>query len=471
MLNTMFKKLMSTYFVIIAVTFLILALLFSQLLGNYYFQRQEEILLEEGMKLNELVIDHLNGYISRERLNLELQSLERFANTRIWVLDRRGTVYGVSTSEKEWIGRQITAEEMLDVLKGQIIVKKGIYDKGGETPMITVGMPIMINGVVVNAIIMHTPIYEVTNAISEIHKIIWTAMGISLLISIIILYIVSKKLSSPLQSMDKAAKLLAQGDFSQRVEVYTNDEIGRVTKTFNYMAEQLQTIEENRRSFISSVAHELRSPMTLIRGFVQGIVDGTIPKEENNKYLNIILKETTRLSKLISNLLDLQKMESSQYPINPQSFDINELIRRTLLKYEEEIEKKGIEVNLDLVDDQVMVWADKDAIEQVVSNLLENSMKFMGEKGKLDVKTMVTDNKVWIKIQDNGIGISQEDMDDIWKKFFKADRSRDRNKEGTGLGLYIVKKIMDRHGEKIKVESELGKGAAFIFSLKLDLQK
>ncbi len=467
MLNTVFKKLMTTYFVIIVFTFLILALLFSQLLGSYYFQRQEKILLDEGKKLNELVIDYLNGYISQERLNLELQSLERFMNTRIWVIDRSGIIYGVSSNEKEWIGKQITAKEMLDVLKGQIIVKKGIYDEDGKTPMITVGMPIFINGRVVNAIIMHSPIYEVTNAIAEIHKIIWSAMGISLLISITILYIVSKKLSSPLRDMGKAAQRLAEGDFSQRVEVFTDDEVGRVTTTFNYMAERLERIEENRRSFISAVAHELRSPITLISGFVQGIVDGTIVKGEQEKYMNIILKETSRLSKLINNLLDLQKMESDVYPINPQSFDINELVLRTLVKYEEEIERKGIKVNLSLFKEKIMVWADRDAIEQVINNLLENSIKFMGQAGILEMRTTMVGGKAWVEIRDNGLGISQEDMRDIWERFFKADKSRDRNKEGTGLGLYIVKKIIDRHNEEIRVDSEIGKGSTFIFSLSI----
>jgi len=467
MLNTVFKKLITTYLVITAVTFLILVLLFSQLLGNYYFNRHEQLLLEEGRKINELVIDYLNGYITRDRMNLELQSLERFMNTRIWVLDKRGVIYGVSSNEKEWIGKQITTKELLDVLKGQVIVKKGIYEEGGKTPMITVGMPIFVNGRVDNAIIMHSPLYEVTNAISEVHGIIWKAMGVSLIISIFILYIVCKKLSSPLRAMGIAAERLAEGDFSQRVEVYTEDEIGSVTKTFNYMAERLETIEENRRSFISAVAHELRSPLTLIRGFVQGIVDGTVAKEEQEKYLSIILKETVRLNKLITNLLDLQRMESNNYPIYPQSFDINELIRRALIKYEEEIEKRAVRVNLLLPEGKIFVWADRDAVEQVLINLLDNAMKFMGQTGLLELETKLVDDKVWIRIQDNGIGISEEEQKAIWDKFYKADKSRDRNKEGTGLGLHVVKKIIDRHGEEIKVESEKDKGTAFIFSLSI----
>ncbi|QEK13315.1 cell wall metabolism sensor histidine kinase WalK [Crassaminicella thermophila] len=473
MFNTVFKKLLSTYFIIIVVTFLILGLLFSQLFTNYYFDKYERQLLEEGDKINTLVIDYLNGYISRERLNLELQSVERFLNTRIWIIDQRGIIYGVSSEEKKWIGKQITTKDILRVLDGQIIVKKGIYEEVGKTPIVTVGMPIFINGRVDNAIIMHAPLYEITKAIKEVHRIIWTSMAISFIISFMILYLVSKKLAAPIKEMGKVAQKIAAGDFSQRVKTYTDseDEIEKVIKTFNDMADKLEKIEENRRSFIAAVAHELRSPLTLIKGFVQGMVDGTVEEKDKDKYLNIILRETKRLTQLISNLLDLQKMESDKYPIYPQKFGINELIIRTLIKYEEEIEKKGVKVELNLTQDEMLVWADKDAYEQVLINILENAMKFMKEKGKLQITSEYKHNKVWVKIKDNGIGISKEEQPFIWDRFYKADKSRDRNKNGTGLGLYIVKKIIERHKEEIKVESELGVGTTFIFSLSPSIDK
>ncbi|MDF2548006.1 MAG: hypothetical protein K0R93_2904 [Anaerosolibacter sp.] len=467
MLNTVFKKLMATYFGIIIGSFLLLGLLFSQLLGNYFFDRHEKLLLEEGAKINDLVIDYMNHYITKERLDLELQSVERFLNTRIWILDKRGYIYGVSSNEKEWIGKQITAKEMVDVLKGRIIVKKGTFQGTWQTPMLTVGMPILVNGQVENAIIMHSPLYEITNTIQEVHKIIWATMGISFIISAIVIYFLSKKLSQPLQSMDQAAKKLALGDFSQRVDVYTEDEIGRVTHTFNNMAEQLEKMEENRRNFISAVAHELRSPLTLMKGFVQGIVDGTVEADDQPKYLQIILKETTRLGKLISNLLDVQRMESNAYPIHPEHFDINELIRRTLLKYEEEIERRKIEMNLDFRQDTLIVLADRDGIEQVLSNLIENAMKFVDEGGSIGIRVQEKSDKAWIDIKDNGIGISKEEQQVIWNKFYKVDKARNRNKEGTGLGLHIAKQIIERHGEQIQVESELGKGTIFRFSLTL----
>lgn len=469
MFNTVFKKLLSIYFVIISVAFLILGLLFSQLFENYFFSRHERLLLEEGEKINQLVIDYLNRDISRERLNLELQSVERFLNTRIWVIDKRGIIYGVSSDEKKLIGKQITTKDMLEVLEGNIIVKKGVYEEIGKTPMVTVGMPIFINGRVDNAIIMHSPLYDITKVIKEVHKIVWTAMSISFFISFIILYIVSKKVSSPISEMEQVAGKLAQGDFSQRVQFYTNteDEIGKVTKTFNDMADKLEKIEENRRNFISAVAHELRSPLTLIQGFVQGMVDKTVKKEEQDKYFYIILTETKRLTKLIASLLDIQKMESNMYPIYPQAFDINELIVRTLIKYEEEINRKDIQVDINLNKNKTLVWADKEAYEQVLINLLDNAMKFMKEEGILQIKSNYISDKVWIKIQDEGIGIAEEEQNKIWQQFYKVDKSRDRNKIGTGLGLYIVKKIIDRHKEEIKVESELGKGTTFIFSLSL----
>ncbi|TCO78694.1 sensor histidine kinase [Marinisporobacter balticus] len=473
MFNTVFKKLLSIYFVIIFVSFLILGLLFSQLFENYFFSRHESVLLEEGEKINQLVIGYLNRDISRERLNLELQAVERFLDTRIWVIDKSGIIYGVSSDEKKWIGKQITTKDMLEVLEGNIIVKKGIYEEIGKTPMVTVGMPIFINGQVDNAIIMHSPLYGITKAIKEVHKIIWTAMSISFFISFIILYIVSKKVSSPISEMGQVAGKLAQGDFSQRVQFSTHieDEVGKVTRTFNDMADRLEKIEENRRSFISAVAHELRSPLTLIQGFVQGMVDGTVEEEDNDKYLNIMLGETKRLTKLIANLLDIQKMESDQYPIYPQAFDMNELIVRTLMKYEEDIDKKNIQIDIKLSENRTFVWADKDAYEQVLINLLENAMKFMKESGRLQIKSEYAQDKIWVEIQDNGIGIDKEEQNKIWDRFYKVDKSRDRNKMGTGLGLYIVKKIIDRHKEEIKVVSEKGKGTTFIFSLPIDSAK
>ena len=467
MLNTVFKKLMATYVAIILISFLILGLLFSQLTGSYFFQRHERLLVEEGNKLNELVIAHLNGRITAERLNLELQAVERFLNTRIWVLDKRGTIYGVSSNEKQWIGKQITAKEMLQVLQGRVIVKKGIFDAEWKIPMVTVGMPIVINGRVENALIMHSPLYEITDAIQGVHRIIWIAMGISFLLSTLIIYFVSKRMSSPLQAMGTAAEKLAEGDFSQRIEINTEDEIGRVAKIFNGMAEKLETIEENRRSFIAAVAHELRSPLTLIKGFVGGILDGTVEEGESVKYLKIILKETGRLNKLTANLLDLQKMESDQYPIYLQAFDINELIRRTLLKYDEEIERKSLEISLRLQGEKMMVSGDRDAIEQVLTNLLDNSMKFIGEQGFIELISEIHLGKASITVRDNGIGIALEEQQAIWERFYKVDKARDRNKEGTGLGLYIVKKIIDRHGERIQVESEVGKGTVFTFTLPL----
>ncbi|MBF8982447.1 HAMP domain-containing protein [Lutibacter sp. B2] len=465
--NTVFKKLMTTYVFLIVVAFLILGLLFSQLFGNYFFDRHERLLIEEGNKINELVIEYLNKDISRERLSLELQSVERFLNTRIWIIDKRGVIYGVSSDEKKWIGKQITTKELLEVLSGKVVVKKGIYEEDEKTPLITVGMPILVNGFVDNAIIMNSPLYEVTKVINEVHKIIWTAMGISFIISFILLWIASKKASDPLREMGRIASKLAQGDFSQRVTgEERKDEIGQVTMMFNSMADKLEKIDKNRRTFISAVAHELRSPMTLIKGFIQGIVDGTIEEREQNKYLNIILEETKRLNQLVINLLDIQKMESGQYPINPISFDICELIRRTLIKYEEEIEKRNIEVELVFEEDKLMVLADKEAIEQVLINLIDNAMKFMNENPKIIIKVKKRKDKVWITIKDHGIGIPKEHKEEIWKQFYKTDQSRDRNKKGTGLGLYIVKKILDCHNEHIQVESIIGEGTSFSFSLK-----
>ncbi|PAB59958.1 sensor histidine kinase [Anaeromicrobium sediminis] len=464
--NTVFKKLLYFYFVIILLSFLILGIAFSQLFSSYYFNRQEKVLLNEGKKINYLVIDYLNNDITNERLKLELQAVEKFLNTRIWIINKQGIIYGVSGDDEEWIGKQITATEMLQVLEGKIITKKGMYHENETVPLLTVGMPIYINGEVSNAIIMHTPLYEVTNVIGEVHKMVIISMSITFVGAFILLWIVSKKISYPLKRLVIGAEKISYGDFSYRIEIEEEGEVGKVIDTFNKMTEKLGEIEKNRKSFISAVAHELRSPLTLIKGFAQGMVDGTIEERDHPKYLDIILRETRRLNALITNLLDIQRMESGKYPINKSEFNMNELISRTLIRYEEEIEKNNIEVQLDL-EDNIYVCADKDSIQQVLINLVDNAIKFMKEDPVLTIKTKKKGNKCKVIIRDNGIGISKENIQNIWEEFYKEDKSRNRNKKGTGLGLHIVKKIIDIHNEKIEIKSEVGVGTYFVFYLQL----
>lgn len=206
--------------------------------------------------------------------------------------------------------------------------------------------------------------------------------------------------------------------------------------------------------------------MTCIQGYIQGMQDGTIPPEEQGKYMDVVLSETKRLTKLVAELLDLSRFESGKFPLNRKAFDVNELIACALIKYEKQIEDKGISVEVAFRDNQCMVYADSDRINQVVTNLIDNAVKFLSQGGQLNIKTHSVDDLCYVTIQDTGIGIAPDDLPFIFDRFYKADKAHTSGK-GTGLGLSIVKKILEQHGQTIQVTSTLGKGTSFVFTLPL----
>ena len=246
----------------------------------------------------------------------------------------------------------------------------------------------------------------------------------------------------------------------------SRDEIGQLAQSFDQMAVALQNIEEMRRDFIANVSHELRTPMTSIRGFIEGILDGTIPPERQSYYLTIVRDETDRLNRLVNNLLDLARMEAGELELRPRVVNINEIIRVCIIKLENLITSKQIQVEANFDDENVFVSADPDAIERVIYNLVHNAIKFTPEGGSIAIGTVRKKDTVEISVKDTGIGIDPNDMDMIWDRFYKADKSRSKDKVGTGLGLAIVKNIINEHNQQIWVESEPGKGTKFTFTLR-----
>ena len=268
--------------------------------------------------------------------------------------------------------------------------------------------------------------------------------------------------------MSAAAKQFAIGDFSYRVRVHGSDELAELGKAFNDMADSLDALESSRRSFVSNVSHELRTPMTSIGGFIDGILDGTIPAQKHEYYLNIVSGEIRRLSRLVVAMLNMSKIEAGELDLKPQRFDISEMIFRTMLGFEQLIDNKHIEVRgLDTLENN-LVTADKDMINQVVYNLIDNAVKFTPEGGYIEVSSKSDIEKVIIKIRNSGKGIPSEELDKIFERFYKIDKSRSYDVKGAGMGLYIVKTIIELHGGQIVARSEPGEYAEFIFQLPLN---
>lgn len=291
---------------------------------------------------------------------------------------------------------------------------------------------------------------------------LWVMLAI-----MIAVYFITERLLAPLREMRQAAKDFSEGKFDTRIQVVGNDEIADFAITFNSMAESLAQSENLRSTFLANVSHDLRTPMTTIAGYVDGILSGAIPQEKQAYYLQIVSSETHRLSRLVSQLLDISRMEAGMRQFNPTEFDVCELARIILISFESKIDAKHLEVEFQADEDRMLAMADKDAIHQILYNICENAIKFSYEGGLLRLSISQGERgKYRICVYNEGKGISEDDLPYVFDRFYKSDKSRGLDKTGVGLGLYIVKTMLNACGESIQVESEEGKYCAFTFSLK-----
>lgn len=347
----------------------------------------------------------------------------------------------------------------------------GDMDNLFTSSALTVMKPIFSAGKMDYLLMLFIPAPQINILLNNIASNFIVASIISLIVSIALSYALSYRISKPLKAMNEAAMKLASGDFSMRVNSGKENTVGEISElitTFNDMAESLQSLEENQRSFTASIAHELRTPMTSIIGFIDSILDGTIPKEKADEYLKICLTEARRLSRLVTGIMDVSQVEFKMQKIEFEPFDINECIRRQIVKYQDKISEKDIEVFVEFDNEECICLCDSDSITRVVINILDNAIKFVNSSGYIKVDVHTSSGKAYVSIENSGNGISNKDLKHVFDKFYKTDRSRGLDKNGIGLGLYLVKNIISLHDESIEVSSEEGKFTRFTFTLKLD---
>ncbi|MDO4730983.1 MAG: HAMP domain-containing sensor histidine kinase [Clostridia bacterium] len=269
----------------------------------------------------------------------------------------------------------------------------------------------------------------------------------------------------PIKQISVAVRNFTKGDFSQRVKIQRNDEIGDLAQAFNNMAESLSVSEDARRSFIANVSHELKTPMTTISGFIDGIIDQTIPQEKEKYYLEIVSEETKRLSRLVTMMLDLSRIDNDSMELRKEKVNITSIIAKIIIGFEKRIEEKNINIyGLDNISD-ITLLGDYDKLYQVVYNLIDNAVKFTPDNGYINIIVKQEDKIVSVEIENSGMGISAEDVPFIFDRFYKTDKSRSKDKKGMGLGLYIVKKIINLHSGNIEVQSIEGEYCVFKFWL------
>ncbi len=305
---------------------------------------------------------------------------------------------------------------------------------------------------------------------STLRSMIAAALWI-MLAALIAIYFITERVISPLREMSKAAKRMAVGQFDVRVPVRGRDEVAQLAVAFNQMAGDLDNLERMRNSFVANVSHDLRTPMTTIAGFIDGILDGVIPPEQERHYLKVVSDEVRRLSRLVTALLDLSRLQTGDRKLDMQPFDICEMGRQILISFEKKIDDKRLDVEFVCSDERMFVLADRDAIHQILYNICDNAVKFSSEQGKLKMSFTWSESdhsrrrKAVVKIYNEGQGIPAEDIPFIFDRFYKSDKSRSLDKSGVGLGMFISKTIIDAHGETISVTSEYGHDCEFSFTL------
>lgn len=293
--------------------------------------------------------------------------------------------------------------------------------------------------------------------------------SLMLLCATILTMLLTQRLTAPLHKISEAAKKFGGGDFSTRVDVAGDDEVGQLAQTFNTMAANLEAIDNSRAQFMGNIAHELRTPMTTIKGFIDGILDGTIPPELQNHYLQIVSQETGRLARLVQNMLDITKLESGEYQVNARLYNIWDTLTGAALSAEQRITEGKIEIEGLENAEKTLVYADPDLIHQVVYNLLDNAIKFTPEGGTIRFSAVALGPEVEIAIWNSGQGIAPEALPFVFERFYKEDQSRGLNARGSGLGLHICKVLVNLSGGQIRAESQQGEWCRFVFTLPAEL--
>lgn len=463
-----FNKIFKGFIAILVLSFTVLGVFLFPWLSNYVISEKENMLMKAGARLSEmssgLALKNYSEY--KDLYQISIDVIGQNLNSEVMLADKNGNIIIKTTyRHSENIFEKIPEDILKEINSGKKARKLGKFFNYKDSTL-TIGVPVIYNENVIGGIYLLTYVPEVAKLREDIFRMYVFSVIAVFLISLIIIYMVSKNITQPINDITKASKALSNGKFETRVKVYKEDEIGELATAFNSMADSIGKLEYMRRSFISDVSHELRTPMTIITGFVEGVLDGTIPEEKKDMYLKIVLDETKRLSKLVNDLLDISRLASDEVKLELSKFDINELIRLTVIGFENRFNEKLLTVNVVFENETEEVLAEKDSIKRVLTNLIDNAIKFCKEKGTIDISVKHKGDKVNISVKNEGVGISEEEKKIIFERFYKLDKSRSQNKNGVGLGLYIVKSIIDKHKEKIWINSEYGKFAEFVFTLK-----
>ncbi len=462
MIKSLYSKFVLGYLVFGLLGFITIATFSTHITHLYLIETHSATMYDEANLLASACGDRYQG----EEINLtdalpQMEVVATYLDAEVWLLDAGGVVVAATGP----VNREGQVVHNFDpTVTGNQSHMVGRFFQTLLEDHVSVISPITGNFDTHGYIAIHMPLTVVTQDQNDILNIVYATSLILFLLSLIILLVFTKVVYFPLRRITEGAKEYADGNLDHDILVHSEDEMGYLANTLNYMSDELNKMEDYQRAFIANVSHDFRSPLTSIKGYLVAILDGTIPPDLYERYINIVIAETERLNKLTQSMLELNSMDSKGF-LNRSHFDINHMIKDTAATFEGLCNSKNIVLDLTFADDEQIVHADFGKIQQVLYNLIDNAIKFSHNDSVIYIRTTLQYEKVFVSVKDTGVGIPKESITKIWSRFYKTDTSRGRDKMGTGLGLAIVKDIIQAHGENIDVVSTVGVGTEFIFTL------
>lgn len=467
MRKTLYLKFILAYFIFGVFGFIMVATFVPSMTMQQLVREKADSLYSEAILIaNNYASGLYTSETSLETVKTQLDSLAVYLDSAIRIINPSGRLV-LDTDTPINVEDVVMIENFDPTITSGSYYTIGNFFDNYETDVLSVFAPITSNFKVKGYVVIICDMATIEAFCNNLLNISYITLAILFLLSGIILIFFTEMVYQPLRKITYATEQYASGNMHYEFQVESEDEIGYLAACLNYMASEIARSEDDQKKFVANVSHDFRSPLTSIHGYLEAMLDGTIPPQQHEKYLNIVLNETDRLTKLTNSLLTLNNLNTKGILLDRTDFDINRVIRSTAATFEGVCRQKTIAIEVVLTGDKMYVHADMEKIQQVLYNLIDNAIKFSHNNSVIKIETSEKNSKLFISVKDSGIGIPKEDLKMIWDRFYKSDLSRGKDKKGTGLGLSIVKEIINNHNENINVISTEGAGSEFIFSLPL----
>lgn len=464
MSKSIFRRLLFSFLATVLLGLGVSGIMISMSAREYFYDAKKEELLRMAKNVNAAILERPR--VDKKLLDI-LEEKDKTYDTRIWLFNQEGKIVATSMKDEVFTGKSVAVSIADNVLHGKNAVTE-LQIEGLDDPMLSVSVPWGEGEKIYGGIILHAPLEGIERTFAQMRETILWATLFGVLLSTAMVSYLSWSISRPLRTIERTAAEIGRGNYAERVQVHTSDEINDLAQTINTMAEKLEKVEQERHhleqvrnDFLANVSHELRTPLTAVQGFLEALQDGLVEEEEaRQKYYAVMYSETMQINRLVDDLMDLMKLENNEVTLAKFPVDVKELLGKIAFSFHPEAEEKGIRLEVDVPDELPKIYADRDRVAQIIKNLVKNALKFT-EEGEIRLSATAEEQWVRIRVTDTGVGISADDLNRIWERFFKVDRGRSKKNKGTGLGLAIVKELVELHDGKCSVESVPGEGSTF----------